>query len=90
MPWLEFVVAEAMKSLNHWSWTSRELLVWGMVTPLSASAVAPRAVAPATAKLTPCVKSAALSRYGLRRGRPRYFAARVYTVRIETTVSRIF
>lgn len=24
MPWLEFVVAEAMKSLNHWSWTSIE------------------------------------------------------------------
>lgn len=63
-----------MRSLNHWSWTARELLVWRTSTPCLASVGVSSAVAPVTAKLAPWVKSAPLSRYGLSSGSPRSLA----------------
>lgn len=56
------------------SCTLRELLVRGLTIFLSARDSTGNAVAPATAKFTPWLKSASLFKYGFRRGMFNAFA----------------
>lgn len=76
-------VVELKKVDIQSSCISRELLVNELITPLPARTDAGNAVAPATAKLTPLLKSESFFKYGFRNGRPASLALEIGEKKIQ-------